>query len=146
MKNTSFTVTKQIPVDRVQDLLCCALEGGSNYWYRIEKFIEPTEFLNYCDSRSNHDEKPDFKPEVFRHIDYPTNPGGSIIVSDYHGVEGDVKSMTKTKLNIKSISKGLKIMAEKYPRHYGNFTSDNEDAETGDVFLQCCVLGTLVYG
>jgi len=37
-------------------------------------------------------------------------------------------------------------MAEKYPRHFANFAQEAEDAETGDVFIQCCVLGEIVYG
>lgn len=37
-------------------------------------------------------------------------------------------------------------MAEKWPRHFGNFISENEDAETGDVFIQLALLGDIVYG
>lgn len=44
------------------------------------------------------------------------------------------------------VGRGLQVMAEKYPRHFGNLISDNDDAETGDVLLQCSVLGEIVYG
>jgi len=37
-------------------------------------------------------------------------------------------------------------MAEKYPRHFHNFLEENDDAETGDVFIQCCLFGEIVYG
>lgn len=49
-------------------------------------------------------------------------------------------------LNWHSIHKGLKIMAEKVPFHFGNFLNDAHDAITADIFLQCCLLGEIVYG
>lgn len=30
-----ISVTQKISLKRVQDLLCCAFEGGSNYWCRL---------------------------------------------------------------------------------------------------------------
>lgn len=44
---------------RVSDLLCSALEGGSNYWYLIEKFIKPPVIKKYADSAV-----------VYDHLDY----------------------------------------------------------------------------
>lgn len=52
--------------------------------------------------------------------------------------------------DIQNIKAGLKIMAMKYPKHFGDafelgvdFTSDNN---TGDVFMQCALLGEVIYG
>jgi len=45
-----------------------------------------------------------------------------------------------------AITRGLHLMAKEYPQHWGNFIAGNDDAETGDVFLQLCLLGKLVYG
>ena len=45
-----------------------------------------------------------------------------------------------------AVQRGLQTMAEKYPRHWGDFIRENEDAITGDVFIQCCLLGEVVYG
>jgi len=50
------------------------------------------------------------------------------------------------RLNDHSIQEGLKLMAQKCPIHFGDFLKDNHDAITADVFLQCCLLGDLVYG
>jgi len=50
------------------------------------------------------------------------------------------------RLDRAALEPGLQIMAEKYPRHFANFAQEAEDAETGDVFIQCCVLGEIVYG
>jgi hypothetical protein len=41
---------------------------------------------------------------------------------------------------------GLAIMADKYPAHFGDILSENEDAVTADVFLQCVALKEIVYG
>jgi hypothetical protein len=45
-----------------------------------------------------------------------------------------------------ALKKGLEVMAEKYPKHFGNFLSENDDAETSDVFIQCCCFGELIFG
>ena len=50
------------------------------------------------------------------------------------------------RLDLNAIKKGLQIMAEKYPRHMGDFLNENDDADTGDVFLQCCLFGEAIYG
>jgi hypothetical protein len=49
-------------------------------------------------------------------------------------------------LNQKALANGLQVISEKYPRHWANALSGDFDAETGDVFLQCCLLGEIVYG
>jgi hypothetical protein len=40
----------------------------------------------------------------------------------------------------------LALMAEKEPRHFGDFMGENDDATTSDVFLQLCLFGEVVYG
>lgn len=126
----SVPVKLDIPVRRIQDLICSALEGGSNYWYTITEFNEPDEFPNRFDLN-----------RVFKHVEYPTNPGGSLVIRDK---EDD--SRPDLVLNLDSIARGINVMAEKHPRHFAVFLSENDDAETGDVFLQCCLFGELVYG
>ena len=32
------------------------------------------------------------------------------------------------------------------PRHLADFMSESDDASTGDVFLQLCIFGSVVYG
>ena len=119
-----------LDIKRISDLLCCALEGGSNYWYCIDEFGSPPE-LKF---RSNSE-------EIFRHLDYPLNEGGYLMISVHIEDSGAPK-----RLDLDTIKRGLGVMAEKYPRDYGNFIKENEDSETGDVFLQCCLFGEIVYG
>lgn len=128
--------TLRIKKSRIGDLLCSAFEGGSNYWYRIEKKIKPPAKSLKAYAFANG--------EIFPHIDYPLCEGGGLVVSDFFGAEGD-GVRTKT-LDMKSLIEGLEVMREKYPSHYANWIDENDDAETGDVFLQCCMFGELVYG
>jgi hypothetical protein len=44
-----------------------------------------------------------------------------------------------------TIAKGLQVMAEKYPKHFSNIVSDNHDAITADVLIQCAMFGELIY-
>jgi len=141
MKVTA-TVGIEVPIRRVQDMLCCAFEGGANYWYRIEKFHEPKEFVHFSDKPYGEEKH---KPQIFRHLDYPVNPGGYLIVSDAK-LGNEVDKITKKKLDIAACMTGLKVMAEKYPRHFADMMADNDDAITGDVFLQCCLFGEVLYG
>jgi hypothetical protein len=123
-------VTQDVPLQRISDLLCCALEGGSNYWYFIQEMDEPPKL----EFRSH-------ETKVFKHLDYPLNDGGALSIASNEEPE-----RKHAILNLESIRKGLQIMAEKYPNHFGDFIAENEDATTGDVFLQCACYGEVLYG
>lgn len=145
----------EMPEQRIQDLLCNAIEGGSNYWYRIEKYHYPNKCpicgeitpLRHCiGDKPAHpimDTVPQTKEDLgieFEHLELPFK-GGYIEFSDLEDEEAEHKNLT-----IEAIQRGVKIMAEKYPRHFGDWLSENDDAITGDVFLQCCLFGEVVYG
>lgn len=136
---TGFTVSVQhdISRERVGDLLCSAFEGGSNYWYRIEEFKAPTTFQYRC--------VPD--GGVYRHIDYPLNPDGFLVISDYHGID-EGETPKKRKLNFATIKRGLRLMSQstEYAHHWRDFLAEDDDAITADVFLQFCLFGEVVYG
>ena len=122
--NVKVPITKQ----RISDLLCCAFEGGSNYWYMIKKSKKPAKL----EFRSNEE-------VVFFHLDYPLNEGGNLTITDQ---EDNNKAYV---LDLDSITKGIQVMAEKYPRHFADMVSEDFDATTGDVFLQCCLFGEVIY-
>lgn len=111
------------PEKRLKDLLCCALEGGSNYWYFIKSFNYPNNKKVYLE---------------FPHLDLPFLEGGSLTIT--------AEEMSEKLLNLEAINKGLEIMKEKYPRHYADFITENDDAITGDVFLQCTLYGEVIFG
>jgi hypothetical protein len=124
---TTVTISR----DRVSNLLCSAFEGGSNYWYQIDKFVAPP----VLEFRSD-------ETTVFRHLDYPLNEGGWLEISDKEGGDGGFI------LSLENIQKGLEAMAasDQYGHHWENFLAENDDAETGDVFLQFCLFGDCIYG
>jgi hypothetical protein len=137
-KQETIPVTHNISKERIADVLCSAFEGGSNYWYRIEKEVTPEEGKRFKTF-------PDLGDGT-SYLDLPLSEGGALIVSDFNGVnEGETPK--KRTLNLSSIQRGLKVMAEKYPRHFGHFLDEERaDSITGDVFLQCCLFGEIVYG
>lgn len=49
-------------------------------------------------------------------------------------------------LDLKAIKRGLEVMAEKFPTHFADVLTENDDDNTGDVFLQCALLGNVIYG
>jgi hypothetical protein len=136
------TTTQEVSTERIADLLTCALEGGSNYWYMITDRGAPTEIV-FRTAISDEDKAS--AEIVYPHIDYPVNPGGFLMIGATDD-EGDVDMTEVKRLDLDSLAKGLQVMATKYPRHYADFQAENDDAETGDVFLQCCLFGEIVYG
>lgn len=135
----TITVTIEIAIDQIASLLGSALESssGSKYWYRIEEFIEPERFTYRTDPET-----------IFRHIDYPLNPGGSLIISAFGDDDEDleIKDATRWRVDLDSIRQGLEVMAKSYPLHFASLVNENADAITGDVFLQCVCFGEVIFG
>ena len=67
------------------------------------------------------------------------NPDWCVVV--YDNETDDVLG----RLNIKSLKLGIQSMANIARSHYDNFLIEDYDAETGDVFIQCCLFNELVY-
>lgn len=129
---TGFPITSaELPIEKVRDLLTCAFEGGSTYWYR------DLEVVTYPNGMSKDHFKHSEHTNLFWHIDVPIREGGKTRLVDE---EGD-----KHILDLSAIAKGVQAFS-KYPRHLKAALTDCDDAETGDVFLQCCVFGEIVYG
>jgi hypothetical protein len=126
--NVPYVVTKQ----RVSDLLCSAFEGGSNYWYEITECIAPPELEFRVLLRRRRRDK---------HLDYPLNEGGALMIGDRKDPERE-----PVRLDLETIKKGLGLFFVETPRHLADFMSESDDASTGDVFLQLCIFGSVVYG
>lgn len=108
----------------MSDLLCSAFEGGSNYWCTIKNFVYP-------EGKS----KADFE---FPHLELPFK-GGSIVIKADEG-----KGIFK--LDRKALDKGWIVFRDECARHYADAMEDTADATTGDVFLQACLFGKIVFG
>ncbi len=113
--------------------VCAGMEGGINYWARIKEYVRPDTMVFRFDEK-----------QVYKHIDYAMNPGGSVNLEIIDGY--DVKGKTQFNLTYKKLLTGLKVMQKEYPRHWANFIRDTGDAETGDVLIQCALFGEIVFG
>jgi hypothetical protein len=132
MEPIKIPVMTEVTADRMHDLLCNALEGGSGYWSRIVSY-NPPEGKKVDDYQ-------------FPHLDIIFD-GGSITVEDCISEdEGCDPEFEAKAVTLDDLKKGMTIMAEKYDWHFKNFIQENDDAETGDVFYQCAVMGDIVFG
>jgi hypothetical protein len=122
------TITKIDP-KRVQDMIIGAFEGGSNYWCHTANLINPKPeslpkdgVVWWGNSKKNVFDDPQFRVEII-----------------------DDENETHI-LDPLAIAKGLQIMATKYSGHFSDMITENDDATTSDVFLQCCLFGEVIYG
>lgn len=133
-----MTATIPLTDDRIKCLLCSALEGGSNYWYLIDRY-EFAPGLKYADFK----EDGKMQGEDYWHPAQliPLAEGCAVIMLD-----NEAGRAKQYRLDRAAIERGIAIMAEKYPQHFADVIAENEDATTGDVFLQCCIFGNAIYG
>jgi hypothetical protein len=136
----TVTTAIQIPKSRIADLLCCAFEGGiSRGWCRIYNHRKPRKPQAFVSTDG----------KLYPHCDYPLAPGGAVMVYETDNLTDEDVRRDKSKLlrlDLAAVNRGLALMPTLAPRHFGAFMAGNEDAETGDVFLQLCTLGELRYG
>lgn len=125
----------EINKGRIADLLCSGFEGGINYWAFGRNITNPSEAPKvYLEDFAEWD-------EIYPHCHYPLVDGGVYQVTDTTEDQYQIYTLTLPK-----VESGLKLMAEKYPHHFGNWLSEDDDATTGDVFIQCCLFGEVKYG
>jgi hypothetical protein len=118
--------------ERRTNLLCSALEGGSNYWYYIgKKAMAIVDEVFPSDGNT---------PTVDR-IWAAIKAGKEIEIRDAE----DPREVLG-KISLASIANGEQIMAEKYPHHFADIINENDDAITGDVWFQLATMGEVVYG
>jgi hypothetical protein len=134
-----ITCKREVTVRQVRNLLSVAFEGGSNYWLVIKRrYFAPG--ITYEDFREGGKFQP---PGDYFH------PDELIPTVDYCGLivtTNDDEEEKLYDLNGSTLRDGLQRMADKQPRHWQDFLEENEDAGTGDVFLQLCLFNEVVYG
>lgn len=140
-KPISVKVTHSINAEQLNDLLACAFEGGSNYWYtelQVHKY-------------PNGKSAKDFE---YFHLEVPLCVNGIIKFKDKEWeftksceANEDVACIDGYYyLHLPKIKRGLQALADDYPFHWNNIITENTDADTGDAFLQCCIFGRVIYG
>ena len=139
----TFAVTQKIPDERVRDLLCSALEGGSNYWYANATYHFEGMTREEFDA-SVYVDKSRYWPWPGYHA--PFMRGCWVTIDE---VNDDCTIEATHRIDRASMLKALTLMAnsDKVPRrHWADFLAENEDADTGDVFLQLCCFDEIKYG
>jgi len=120
----------------VASLLASAMESGSGYWAQIVGYVEPMEPKAVIDADLSD------VPEVYPHCDYPLT-GGAVLLR-----RADEPNAAPLRLDGEAIERGLRLLRDTKAGalHWGHWLNESDDATTGDVFLQLCVLGKIVYG
>lgn len=128
-----FAVTVSFTAKQLADVLSAALESGaygSGQWLKILKMVPPP--ADAPQWRSS--------PELgsFPHLDYPLS-GGCLKVKD-------TESGKTHTLDRAAIERGVALLPSKSPRVFAAMVKGEYDAAMADVFVQCCVLGDVIYG
>jgi hypothetical protein len=120
----SFNVEVQIPLKHVEDLLVCAFEGGSNYWYGQLEPVKET-------IKTGHPSEK-FYGNMMKH--------GFKLVDTTTDAQHEVKP--------EQFEVALRLMhsTKDVAHHFQDVLNENTDATTGDVFLQLLVFGEVRYG
>lgn len=119
----------------IDNLLVTAFEGGSNYWYHIEdrnlrgpqvtRQVPPTDMSPYWP------------------VDVPLDPNGYLLIraEDHPGPENGL-----WRLDREHLFNGLALLQQRFPHHYADAITGNDDGTTGDIFLQLALFGEVVFG
>jgi hypothetical protein len=119
----------QVDADHLANVLCSGFESGIRYWGML------------CDA-TQHElpvELP-VEPRMLRYHQALISLGFiKVKVQD----TGRLYHLTSDK-----VLRGIQVIANRYPRHLGAVLGDSskQDAETGDVLIQCALFGEVRYG
>lgn len=111
----------------MKDLLCCALEGGSNYWYVIEKV-----YRTHLDTKD---------PDV-----YDAVIDGQGLLIGLLNEDEEVHGKKQWVLNREAVANGLQKVASNRPELFAKIALEDFDADDADVFLQFALFGELIFG
>lgn len=154
--NKQIDLNKSILTDeQMCNMLVGAFEGGSNYWYFLKDLsmipkvgYKPQTEYNI---KSLGEHKEFDSTQKHRMIDCLVHRifeaamlDIKVPVFDSEADEDDNEPLGY--LTKESMIKGSYLMLQESPEHFANIISENDDAETADVFLQYAVLGEIVYG
>lgn len=131
----NIKVEVEIKRETIQNLISCALQGA-HYWASHYEF-------NSLDWTKEANELVDklCSGSIYNVAETaPTVDGAFIKVFD--GEDDDKEYV----LGTLAIQNGLNAMSRVSRRHFADVLRNQIDAITGDVFLQCCLFGEVVYG
>lgn len=137
-KDDSIKIERQvenIDDEEISSLLCSAFEGGTGYWLR-ELDYELADGVSIDDIRRDPED-----------IDQYWHWTQLVPLEEGCRVTGhDIVDDKPVYVDRERIERGLQLMATKTPKHWADWRTQSGDAITGDVFLQLCIFGEVIYG
>lgn len=130
-------MTATVDWDKITNAIVGVIEGGYSGW--LHSFI-PDDAAKAAESRGGE------------HTVWYNDPsfwiGGGTATATYDNPERASESGGGVMAGIArhDFTRGLALMAEKSPRHFGDLISESDDAITHDVFMQYVILGEVAYG
>ena len=136
----SFDVKVSFSRKDIMGLLCCAFECGIGYWWNDYGF----EYVEVSGGIPDGEYRLGVDLDDFWSTAYltPTSRGGKLRITSATPVE----DRSEWELSIETLCKGLQVMREKSPYQFSRFVNEDSDADTGDIFFQCCLFGEVVFG
>lgn len=110
--------------DRVKDLIASALDAGIRYWCRSFRVMPG-------------------KKDATRACAVPLDTNGKIVLTLREPIKSD--GLVDYSLDRRAIEKGLSLFPLMMPNQFGRWLANKDDAETGDVFVQLCLFGEVVF-
>ena len=133
-----MNITIKISDQQISNVLCCALEGGSNYWYMLGDF-DRTHFIKGDPLVDNLTRSfmldPDYKVEVL-----------DLESLDYVDEDDEGHMDTLGYLTNESMAYAFKQLAEHDCDRFGKIADMSCDADDADVWFQTAVMGEVVFG
>lgn len=140
----SVKIETEISDKQISGILCTAFEGGANYWYTgLDYELPEGVSIDEFGEGGSRQTKGDYW-HWCQLIPLVDEEGFALTLRDK--LDEDDKNDSPYRITRESIEKGMKIFAAEYPQHFSDFINQNDDAITGDVFLQCVVFGEAIYG
>lgn len=129
----AFVSGQPVTQGRLRDLLCVGLEGGIGYWGRAGVSFD-AETTPWPGER-----------EHVAYLNAPLRHGGQVLIHPHDDKSPGPTYARSYPVDRQTLVGGLQIMARDYASNYQDFINGDEDAITGDVFLQCVCFGKLVF-
>lgn len=95
---------------------------GANYWAYVKDSCLDTLYNSYPELRGKY-----YEETIFNWI----KNGGIIVIVDE-------EAEAEYSVGLPEIKNAIALIVELFPQHFLDIVTENDDATTGDVFLQCC--------
>ena len=152
METMTIETKIEITNDAIESMLVTALEGGSNYWFRLDS----QELKNAKGWLESQIEKGLLKRNESVHYmwmdamfqGYPI-PFSVYDVEETYGADEEISEFEPIGyLSMETIKKGLEKASVEYPNRFRQFFPEyvDGDAEDADVLFQMICLNDVVYG